>query len=243
MQVQAIGGASEEILARHRVHAIKLGFPRLGEARLPDVAIVGGGPSILGHVEELRSIEAEVWAINGAWRWCRENGIDAAFLSVDPLPAIARMARGAERAILSTSCHPDVFATLQNADVEAVHVGGDDGLLNGPTTATTAPMIAFERGHRRVLFYGCEGNFDRMTHAYGNCRPLDDLVRVECGGKDFLTSPDMLCQVDFLAALLRSCPDIMIDRSGGLLSAAIAHEDVDVIALSPKLRDEIWPTH
>lgn len=196
------------------------------------LAVVGGGPSVAAMVEELSTFDGEIWAINGAFNWCLRHGIDAAFFSIDPLPQTAAYGWGATRAVLATWCHPNTFDALVGADISAVKP-----VAHGATTATSAPAIAVEAGYQEISFYGCEGSFGETTHAYGN-RGIGNLMQVSCNGKEFLTTPDMMMQTEFLGDLIRQA-SCLKDRSGGLLAAFIASPDIDVIAATPDIHKAV----
>jgi hypothetical protein len=216
-------------------------YPRLRERAVPPrLAVVGGGPSVAQHVDALRAWDGEIWAINGAWRWCRERDIEAVFYTVDPLPETAAHARGARRALLADCCDPAVFDGLdREAAVEVFHPR-----TYGPTSACAAAVPAIDRGHRHVTYFGCEGSFERLaTHAYSEgAAPKRTVLAVRCNGRNFLTSPDMVMQTESLAEVLRTAPDVFSERSGGLLRAAVASPDIDVLVGPAAWLTEPQPT-
>lgn len=216
-------------LARNEDHARRLGFPKMEPAASHRLAVVGGGPSVVDKLDELSTWEDEIWAINGAFGWCLKHGIDPAFFSVDPLPQTATHCRGATRAVLAMWCHPDTFDALRDAEVSAVRPRS-----HGATSATAAPEIATDAGYREISFYGCESSFGETTHAYGN-RGIGNLMKVACNGHEFLTTPDMMMQAEFLGELIRMAPLLFKDCSGGLLAAYIASPDIDVLAATPAI--------
>lgn len=221
---------SKETLARNRAHALSLGLPMLGAARAPFLAVVGGGPSVADHLDELRYWPGVIWAINGTFNWLRDRGILSQFFSTDPLPGIADLCRQADSAVMATWCSPDAFSAMPSAHVELVDLAEYPAV--GPSTACCAPLIAANAGFRSVSFFGCESSFkDGATHAYSVDRPMN-FLEVECNGKRFMTSPQMLMQAEYLADILREALGYCVDRSGGLLAAVVADPDVDVIAAS-----------
>lgn len=221
-----------ETLERNAAHAKTLGHPMLGAARAPYLAVVGGGPSVADHVEEL-SLSPVIWAINGAYQWLRGQGILSQFYTIDPAPGIAELCKHADSAVMATWCAPEAFAAMPGAYVELVDLEGGCG----PTSASSVPIIAARCGFRRVSFYGCEGSFGETTHAYEN-RTVG-LLKVRCNGQEFLTSPQMVQQTEYLAEFIRAAPDVFIDRSGGLLSACIADPEIDVIAASRSIYNAV----
>lgn len=239
LNILTVAPASPKETERNLNHAKRLGFPRLGKAETPRLAIIGGGPSIRNHIEEIKSFDGDVWAINGAFQWCRENGIDAWFFSADPSEAVAKFTKGAKRAFVAMDSHPAVFKSLANAKVESIDL---DGLAHGPSTSTSAPIIGLKRGYTEYHFYGCEGSFAETTHAYGDFG-LEMLLRVKCNDEEFLTTADMMVQVEYLGELMRQAPTQLIDKSGGLLAAFIKDPVISVEAASKHLYDAVIKSH
>jgi len=220
-----------ETLWRNAAHSKTLSLPMLGEARAPYLAVVGGGPSVAGHVDEI-SLSPIIWSINGAYKWLRDKGILSLFYTIDPLPGIANLCKHADSAVMATWCAPEAFAAMPGAHIELVDLEGGCG----PTSASSAPIIAARAGFRRVSFFGCEGSFGETTHAYETGRGVN-LLRVVCNGQEFLTSPQMMQQTEYLAEFMRAAPDVFVDRSGGLLAACIADPEIDVTGASRSIYD------
>lgn len=232
----AHGFSSDKTIAENESYAKSLGFPKIGLAEGP-LAVVGGGPSIVGRLGELRAFDGEVWAINGAWKWLRGQGVDAVFFSVDQNPVVADMARGARKAVLAMCCAPDVFDTIPN--IEAALIGGLNGTPTGPTTATAAAFLAITKGHTQITYYGCESSYlNGKHHAYNDVNP-GELIKVVCGGEEFLTKPGMMMQAEHLGAQIRAAGGVLKERSGGLLAAYIRDPNIDVIAGSRSLWDRV----
>lgn len=235
--VKAFAPVADADVKRNEAYAKGLGFPRLGKAETPRLAVVGGGPSIKERVDELRAFDGDIWAINGAWKWCEDQGIDAWFYSLDPQDLIIPMCVGARKAMLGMCCHYGVFDLLHDAHVEAVLIGGE-GMDNGPTSASSAPFIALERGYTEIHFFGCESSYADTTHAYGNFN-LENLMRVKCAGEEFLTSSDFLYQAEQLGAVIREFPKFFKDASGGLLSAVIKEPQIVTLAATQQVHDAL----
>lgn len=206
-------GCGLDELARNR--SLSAEYPLFtGKGRL---AVVGGGHSVVGHVEELRAWQGDIWAINGAWRWCRESGINAMFFSVDPKPELAPLVGG--RAVLAPHCDPEAFKAAD----EAYRAPGP---LPGPTSAVAATAVSVASGYDGATFYGCEGSYGETTHVYQD-EPVNDLVRVECGGS-WLTKLELILQTEQLASVIKRFPERYAERSGGFLAALIRHGDYDI---------------
>ena len=223
-----------EDLERNEAYAKGLGLPRLGEAQHPHLAVVGGGLSVKDHLDELKEWPGEIWAINGTYKFLRDNGILSAFFTMDPKPGIAKMTESVDCAVLATCCHPSAFDAAHHAHVETIDLAD---YPCGPTTASTAPIVALKRGHKQVSFFGCEGSFGATTHAYED-RDVP-LLEVSCNGQVFRTNPQMLMQAEYLAEQIRVAPHVLIDRSGGLLGALVADPEIDVLAASRSIYNAV----
>jgi len=186
-----------------------------------NLAVVGGGPSVLDYVDELQNFDGEIWAINGAYNWCREHGINCTLFSVDPDPLMVPLCHGAERAIFAAHCD---FGCFESVD-EVYRYEKD---VPGPTSAVAACFMSMDLGADHVLFYGCESSYGGQTHIYGD-QPLNNsLVRIEIGGDVFLTKLELILQVEQMSAVFRRFPDRFTDKSGGFLGMAVAGLDYDV---------------
>lgn len=216
---------SEEIRAHNT--ALSKGYPPpSGSGHL---AVVGGGPSVTGHLDQLRAWPGDIWAINGAAQWCIGNSIDALLYSVDPGADLGPMCEGVSRAVFATHCDPSAYEAMRGKTVYQVSPD-----VPGPTSAVGATVLAIEAGYRKVTFFGCESSYTDTTHAY-NCEIVDDLIRVECGGETYLTKPEFLAQAEQLANAIRAFPQFYDDLSGGLLSALIDDPDYDLVGVSRSL--------
>jgi hypothetical protein len=233
IQMYALGCVSDDIAERNIAYAKSLGWPELGpsDSRGNHLAVVGGGPSVQNHIESLRYWNGDVWAINGAWQWCEDNGIEAALFSVDPSENLADVIGEAKRVYLASVCDPGAFRAARY--VRRVFEIGPGKLLTGSTSATAAAAIAPHLDFRRVTFFGCEGSYSfGATHAYAGGIKSQNAMRVRCGDTAFDTDAGFLMQAEFLAAVIRAAPTVYDELSGGLLTALVADPDYDVTAVS-----------
>lgn len=205
------------------------------------LAVVGGGPSTLDQLNTLSNWDGDIWAINGTWKWLWERGIDAVFFSLDPLPLLVPHVSGLiSHALVATCCDPQVFERLKYATVHTFDVG-QPGSHTGSSTATGVPCIAINMGYREIVFFGCESSFDGQSHAYSHEERTDDLMLVRCDGADHLTYCDFYQQAQELATFMRTFPDVITERSGGLLRAMVNDPEHDVVAGSQALHDRLKP--
>lgn len=204
------------------------------------LAVVGGGPSIKDNIETLRNWDGDIWAVNGAWMWCRENGIEATFFACDPHPIVMQWAQGASKALLEVSCDPQVFELLKLADVYTFDADVENGGIAGfASTATAAPHMAARMGYRSVTFFGCDSSYQpNASHAYMDENRKEQMI-VRCNGGEFLTAPDLYLQAIGLADYIRQLPEFLNDVSGGLLGAMIADPKHHVMWISQSLADTL----
>lgn len=238
------GCVADSVFADNRSHNNSLGLPRVREAkaRSTPLAVVGGGPSIKRHIEELRNWPGDIWAVNGAFTWCKQHGIDAVFFTVDPMPYHVEFSPS-DRALLADNCDTALVNEWSGAFVKLFQIGIGH-IANGPSTASTAPHLGLVTGYVDISFFGCESSWDEATHGYH--KPDEELdtisnygLLVECGGEQFRTAADFVMQAEYLARMIRLAPHVFKDRSGGLLSAMVRNPDWSALAASRTFYDQI----
>lgn len=231
-----------EVMDKQKSAALGRGLPFVTESPTRPgsvLAVVGGGPSINRHVEEIKAC-SDVWAINGAWFWAQERGIDATFFTMCAGTGWRRVfktpARG--RAIIAPWCDPYLF-DMWSGDVRLVP---ESMLKTGPTTATGAWIIGPKCGYSKVMFFGCESSFETDTHAYNfyEDEEIDRLI-ICADGNEYLTTPQFLLQAEYMAEVIRAFPEVFGEIGGGLLSAMIRNPDYDLVAASPRIANSLRP--
>ena len=222
----------------------KLGLPKhRGAGRL---AVVGGGPSINEHIEELKNWPGEIWAINGTINWCIDHGIDAWFYTCDASGPdvwpydLSRITK----AVLTSDGNPAMIEHLRGLGAVVELVGPPQ---SGPTSANASDYLAIECGYTGVTYFGCEGSFSKAetgadTHGFKTGYAIDDWMIIELGGEHFKTKNEYISSAIMLSVTISEFPDIYEEKSGGLLRAMIQHgikyEEVMVSnSLYAKLRD------
>lgn len=234
---------SDDVLARHRAYSQSLGLPEIvpGQvgAAAPSLAVVGGSPDVVEYVDRLKSWDGDILAINQTYQWCRENGIDATFYRIDAAAPPDGYLDGVKRAVLADMVHPSVFDTLlaEGAEVELVRLGLEH-VHPATTAAGTAPNFACWRGHKHVTLFGCGSSYqDGRTHVYrADSAPF---VWVECGGEEYVTSPQMIMQAEWIAEAARAFPSYIEVAGGGFLPALIEHGDYSVTHACRNIHDAL----
>lgn len=210
-----------------------LGLPKhKGAGRL---AVVGGGPSIKEHIDELRNWDGTVWAINGTINWCMDHGIDAWFYTADSNPPakwpydLSRI----KKAVLLPDCAPEMASHLQGL---GAHIELTALLESGPTSANAADYLGIEAGYTHITYFGCEGSFEpKSTHAFKSSE-IEDWLVVDVGGEHYRTKAEFISQSIMLCNTINAFPQFYAEKSGGLLAGMLKHgPDHDVYMVSHSL--------
>jgi hypothetical protein len=215
------------------------------------LAVVGGGPSIHDHKAELQNWDGDVWAINGAYHWCKARGIDATFIACDPHIIVAQWANKVTKALVTTRCHGEVFKELarNKAEVRVFDVDGANKIMTGSSTACCSFHLALLDGYRHVTYFGCESSYSPgISHAYMHEERQAEFI-VNVAGEDFHTAPDFFMQALEMANVMR-LPDNnspergFYERSGGLLRAFIEAPEIAyrIVWVSQALYDGLGRT-
>lgn len=221
-------------------------FALKGFAAVVPIAVVGGGPSVARYAEWLRKWQGPVWAINGAWAWCHDNGIaNATLYSVDPHPCLAEIIKGrtVKRAILGMAVDWSVIEAIE-AQTEkcdlAIYDSGWHGFETGPTSATAACILAPLVGYSVVNFYGCEGSYlpNEGHHIYEGETDAK-WMQVSVAGGVYTTKPEWMIQAACLASIIRALPTHYRAHGGGLLDALVREPDWSISAVSKEFYETL----
>lgn len=246
-----VGPVSDLRYQDHIREALSTGFPVVERRplRWTHLAVAGGGPSLVNHLETLRNWQGEIWAINQTASWLKSQGIDSTLFSVDAGDDLPQWTEGVDKALLASICHPELFRKLKGKEVRIFHTEhyepADFKATGGPSSACRVPKLALALGHGGVTFFGCEGSFETVSHAYRNentseTRPKQ--VIVKAGGKLYRTGPDYMLTSEYLAEVIRTFPHVFDEQSGGLLRAMIQNPDTwEIVALSETMKNELDP--
>ena len=206
-----------------------------------EVMIVGGGPSLNEHLETIRQKRADgvkLIAINGAYKWCLDNGITpSAMVMVDARPFNVRFTEPVVdhcKYFIASQCDPTVFDGLPKDRTYIWHTSAE--LLNdilakhyktwypvpGGSTVLLRSIPLFRMlGFKQFHLFGCDSCLDEkeVHHAYeqqeNDGQPI---IPVNVGGKIFSCNPWMISQAQEFIDLIRMLGDeIELNIYGGLL--------------------------
>jgi hypothetical protein len=206
------------------------------------VCIVGGGPSVVDHVETIRNWDGDVWCVNGALGWLAGLGItpdvmvmlDAEDAMVDLLETIPE----ATEYYIASTCSPKVFDRLADRMVSIWHEAANDlsppsghyVVPGGSTVLMRSPNLAYMQGWRDVHLFGCDCSYADTTHAYGGTLP-QGCIRVRVGQRVFVTEQVYMQTAAWLAWLKDSFPASLTYHGDGLAQALAAADQQDCRAL------------
>lgn len=197
-----------------------------------EVMILGGGPTLELHAEEIRRMRADgvkLIALNGAHDWCLDHGIlPSAHVMVDAREFNARFTRRPAlpdpasgyagcRYMIASQCHPSVFEGLPHDQVLLWHTSAElireeldaalkvwFGIPGGSTVLLRAVPLLRMLGFKRFHLYGCDSCLiDDKHHAYSQPENDDPLaVPVTVGGRVFRCHAWMAAQAQEFMTLI-----------------------------------------
>jgi hypothetical protein len=238
-----------ETRQKHVAYARQTGFPfcKPGDRDRP-LAIVGSGPSVADYLHELQRWPGDIWAINGAFDFLDENGIDNAdFIGCDPQSLMTKFLqkpRKDAKYYLATLCHPEVFDLMKGYDVRLWNMSepdmefqsGEYAIYGGSTCLTRAPFLASFLGYKSITVYGADSSYTETTHAgnrdqYNFPKDRNENIFVKVDGRTFETNAPMAHQASNICAIRSIFGDKVEFRCGGLAKALLQSTAKDFDAL------------
>jgi len=217
-------------------------FPKLPkkEPHGGKLAVVGGGPSVIDYLDELRAWDGEIWAINATAKWLKNHGIKSKFITVDPGVLPKETVDGVEEAYLATLCNPQLRGLFPKVSFFDMYETNPEGITGGTTTASRSLSLAIHQGFYDITLYGCEGSFTIGQDHVDRNEMRPEMAIVQAGNEQFVTYLDYLMQTETLANMIRLAPNVFKQRSGGLLEAMIDHFDTwAIVAVSESLKQSL----
>lgn len=190
-----------------------------------DIMIVGGGPSLDQHEEEIRQLRKDgvkLIAINGAYKWCIDKGITpSGLVMIDARPFNARFAKPVIdecKYFIASQCDPSVFEGLPEDRTYIWHTTSDHiraaldekyklwwGIPGGSTVLLRAIPLFRMLGFKKFHLFGCDSCImDNKHHGYS--QPENDeklVVPVSVGGRIFKCHVWMVSQAQEFINLVR----------------------------------------
>jgi uncharacterized Rossmann fold enzyme len=237
------------ILKNVKVNAEKkLRWVDKGTANAAQAVLVGGGPSLKDHVEEIRWHTTHagrlVFAMNRAAHFLVDQGIKPDFMVImDPRPENIAFANPnwAQMFLVASQVDPGVLVRLKDANVTLFHpmVPGIEKELpffrrwqyvpigGGTTVGLTSIALAYVLGFRRMHLFGYDSSYcDEKLHAYRQALTPGEAEKIEVvvDGVRYVTTPTMLEQARSFMGLSSALMEVGVHFSingTGLLPAMV----------------------
>ena len=232
----------EDQIKKNVTYNIKQGYLQVQPYPTNDIEtmIIGGGPSLSQHVEKIKQLRAngvKLIAINGAYKWCLDNGITpSAMVMVDARKFNARFTQPVVedcKYFIASQCHPSVFKELPKDRTYVWHTQSEIlteileaqfeewyPVPGGSTVLLRAIPLFRMLGFKRFHIFGCDSCLEEdKHHAYEQLENDDELIiPVNVSGKIFNCNPWMISQAQEFIDLIRMIGDeIELEVYGGLL--------------------------
>jgi len=216
-----------------------------GEPKERPLAIVAGGPSLKDRWDEIKTLDADVMALNGAYQFLLDRWITPDyFMLLDARPENVEFVRQTSddtMHLIAAQCHPDVFdalsgdnvtlylTTLDYAREATAHIDKPKTLIAGSvgTVGFKALCMAYALGYRELHLFGYDSSYAESHHAFPQA--LNDganTIDVHLSdGRKFITTPSYAHQASefpwFASGMVRHYGmDIQL-HCAGLLPALV----------------------
>jgi len=212
-----------------------------------EVMILGGGPSLNDHLDEIRQKRAEgvkLITLNGAYNWAVENGLTpSATIIVDAREFNKRFTKPVLdecKYLIASQCHPAVLEGLPKERTYLWHVMGsitDSSVVDkyfparfhipgGSTVLLRAIPLLRMLGYHRFHLFGCDSCLTEGVHHAFSQPENDDRAIVPLmvtGGRTFYCHPWMASQAREFVTMIQKLGETfdMVVHGDGLLSHII----------------------
>lgn len=223
MEIETVCNTSDDVLfANVKANSARdVPWVKSVEAHDGQAVIVGGGPSVMDWLPEIRyrkSCGQTIFALNAAAKLLAEEGIEVDHqVVVDARDHNLAFLGFAKHHLLASQCHPSLFDAAKSVtlwhqeypeDMERFDAclpanGPAHALIGGGTTVGLSAMVlAYALGYRKLHLYGYDSSYrDEKTHAYKQSDPQRVDCIVTAGGKKFRTSLAMARQAELFPGL------------------------------------------
>jgi hypothetical protein len=242
MKIEAYCNTPDEKLLENVAINSKRSIPWIVQEEAHDLhaVLIGGGPSVSEWLHEIKARQSAgqtIFALNGAARWLRENGVVPDYcVVVDARDFNTSFLNLAKQDLLASQCHPCMFEVSKNVVLwhqeypdmmekfDACLPGNPapHALIGGGTTVGLSSMaLAYAMGYRFMHLYGYDSSYrEDSLHVYKQDDPQRSICDVTAYGKVFKTTIAMAKQAELFQELANSLIDLgcMITiRGDGLL--------------------------
>lgn len=204
------------------------------------------GPSLAASLDRCelqdlaRETRADVFSVSGAHDYLLHHGITPHYhIECDPRAHKAdNIAAGNTSVIylLASACHPVLFDKLEGQTIKLWHVSTPEHAVRminelgeqprhvisgGGSVGLRAIPLLYAMGYRKIFIFGMDCSFSddgKEQHAGPHAAKPQQLCRVECGTKEFTSSPVLLTYATNFFETVQKVTDLEIRLYGnGLL--------------------------
>lgn len=188
-------------------------------------AVVGYGPSLLDTINEIRSLDVDIFTVSGAHDLLISHGIiPKGHIEIDPRKHKAKFLEHPHKDVtyyLATGCDPVMFDNVKDHNVIIwnlyTYQEDDDDffqMIHGPnafcldvgcSVGNAAMVVAGCLGYRNFHVFGFDCSMkDGKRHAGEHYGPSQRITNVRLGDKSFVTTPQMIAAAqDFFTLMAR----------------------------------------
>jgi hypothetical protein len=206
-------------------------YPRVKYGKVmykPPCAVVGGGPSLVKYLDELRNYPGDIYAINDTAGFLSDNGISCTILAVDCTRYLFKIGPLVKGALFASRVHRKQFNQFDKKNVLVWDMVEDfqGGVQGGPTAVCRTPMLLLRMGYVQIDYFGIDGCFFGPTHVSGTQRvAYDNIMLIRAGGIDYFSNASLVLQSQWMSETMLKHPLLLINRSEGLMKAMLEHND------------------
>lgn len=221
LDIEVFGNTPMSRIIENIDYAMHKNLPIL-EAPFPKhdkhAAIVGGGPSVRGFVDELKYRKDQgqsIVALNNSWHWLSGNGIKPDMqVMLDARPDNSEFVPDIDMELwYASQCHSDVIdkgknITLWHALVDELTAHFQDRNMfwvgSGTTVGIRSILLLYVLGYRNFHIYGYDScYFGDEGHAYPQALNRNEkTIEVDANGRKFIAAPWMVKQTEEFLELM-----------------------------------------
>jgi hypothetical protein len=241
--LDVVGNTEPDVLLGNVQRSVKRSLPwfDFDESRQGSVCLVGGGPSLVDTIDQLKVRHqngAKVWAMNGSYDYLVEQGIiPDAMVMLDARPENVRFVckpYANTTFYITSQCDPSVFDKLNGYKVVLVHANTPGvyellehekarpvHLMGGFTTVGILSLILAKlQGFERIFLFGMDSSYrNGEHHAYEQTsNDADRSIDAMVDDVTYKCAPWMAQQVQDFQNVVAGFDDVTIEVCGdGLL--------------------------
>ena len=241
--LDVVGNTEPDVLLGNVQRSVKRSLPwfDFDESRQGSVCLVGGGPSLVDTIDQLKVRHqngAKVWAMNGSYDHLIGQGIiPHVMVMLDARPENVRFVQNPQQSTtfyITSQCNDAVFDALEGYKVVLVHANTPGvyellehekarpvHLMGGFTTVGILSLILAKlQGFKRIFLFGMDSSYrDGKHHAYKQeSNNAERVIDAMINDVTYKCAPWMAQQVTDFQNVVAGFDDVTIEVCGdGLL--------------------------